>query len=31
MKVKNGCIGFHVAFVVPNNATDRMESFLETH
>ncbi len=31
MKIKTGCIGFHVAFVVPNNDTIRMESFLETH
>ena len=31
MKIKTGCIGFHVAFVVPNNDTTRMESFLETH
>ena len=31
MKIKTGCIGFHVAFVVPNNDTPRMESFLETH
>jgi hypothetical protein len=31
MKIKKGCIGFHVAFVVPKNAKHRMESFLETH
>ena len=31
MKIKNGCVGFHVAFVVPNSDTDRMESFLKTH
>jgi len=31
MKIKNGCVGFHVAFVVPNNDTERMESFLKTH
>ena len=31
MKIKNGCIGFHVAFVVPNNDTQRVETFLETH
>ena len=31
MKIKTGGIGFHVAFVVPNNDTPRMESFLETH
>tara|TARA_X000000368_G_C22994474_1_gene695930 strand:- start:923 stop:1306 length:384 start_codon:yes stop_codon:yes gene_type:complete len=31
MKIKNGCIGFHVGFVVPNNETARMESFIETH
>ena len=31
MKIKTGSIGFHVAFVVPNNDTPRMESFLETH
>tara|TARA_S200000501_G_C20187766_1_gene467235 strand:+ start:95 stop:478 length:384 start_codon:yes stop_codon:yes gene_type:complete len=31
MKIKKGCIGFHVAFVVPNENTDRMDSFLTTH
>jgi len=31
MKISKGCIGFHVGFVVPNNDTSRMESFLETH
>ena len=31
MKIKTGCIGFHVAFKVPNNDTERMEIFLETH
>ena len=31
MKIKNGCVGFHVAFVVPNSDTERMESFLKTH
>jgi hypothetical protein len=31
MKIKTGCIGFHVAFKVPNNDTERMENFLETH
>ena len=29
--IKNGCIGFHVAYVVPNNDTSRMDTFLETH
>jgi len=31
MKIKNGCIGFHVAFKLPNKDTSRMEKFLETH
>ena len=31
MKIKTGCIGFHVAFKVPNNDTERMEKFLESH
>jgi hypothetical protein len=31
MKIKTGCVGFHVAFSIPNEAVSRMESFLETH
>jgi hypothetical protein len=31
MIVKTGCVGFHVAFSVPKDAVQRMESFLETH
>lgn len=31
MKIKTGCVGFHVAFKVPNSNTQRMETFLETH
>ena len=31
MKIKTGCIGFHVAFKVPNNDSERMEKFLESH
>lgn len=31
MKIKNGCIGFHVSFKLPNKDTSRMEKFLETH
>lgn len=31
MSIKNGCIGFHVAFVVPGDAAQRMEEFLKTH
>ena len=31
MKIKTGCVGFHVSFSVPNNDSERMDSFLETH
>ncbi|WP_157962183.1 hypothetical protein [Winogradskyella aurantiaca] len=31
MTIKNGSVGFHVSFVVPNVDTERMESFLKTH
>jgi len=31
MKIKTGFVGFHVAFKVPNNDTERMETFLNTH
>ena len=31
MNIKSGCVGFHVSFVVPNDNTDKMDSFLETH
>ena len=31
MKINSGNIGFHVAFRVPNQHTERMETFLETH
>ena len=31
MNIKTGCVGFHVAFKVPNNDSERMDSFLETH
>lgn len=31
MIIKTGNLGFHVAFRVPNDDINRMESFLETH
>jgi hypothetical protein len=31
MSIKRGCLGFHVSFVVPNNATERMDQFIATH
>ena len=31
MKIKTGCVGFHVAYKVPNNDIERMEAFLNTH
>ena len=31
MTIKNGCVGFHVSFVVPTANTERMDSFLKTH
>ena len=31
MKIKTGNVGFHIAFKVPNDDNDRMESFFETH
>ena len=31
MKINSGNVGFHVAFRVPNQHTERMETFLETH
>ena len=31
MKIKTGGVGFHVAFKVPNNKTQIMESFLDSH
>lgn len=31
MTIKTGCVGFHVAFKVPKNDTERMEAFLNTH
>jgi hypothetical protein len=30
-KIKTGSVGFHVAFKVPNDSINRMETFLETH
>ena len=31
MKITTDSYGFHIAFKVPNNQTDRMETFLNTH
>ena len=31
MSIKKNCIGFHVAFKVPNDKSARMDNFLETH
>lgn len=31
MKINTGCVGFHVAYKVPNNDIERMEEFLNTH
>ena len=31
MKIKTGNVGFNIAFKVPNDDTERMESFFETH
>jgi hypothetical protein len=31
MKIKTGCVGFHISFSVPNNDTERMDTFLEVH
>lgn len=31
MKIKTGCMGFHLSFSVPNNDAERMDTFLETH
>ena len=31
MKIKRGGVGFHVAYKVPNNKTQMMESFLDSH
>jgi hypothetical protein len=31
MKIKTGCVGFHLAFKVPNKNTQRMDAFLATH
>ena len=31
MSIKRGNIGFHVSFVVPNDATERMDQFISTH
>jgi hypothetical protein len=31
MSIKRGCLGFHVSFVVPNSATERMDQFIATH
>ena len=30
-KIKVGSLGFHVSFVVPNDATERMDQFIGTH
>ena len=31
MKIKTGNVGFHIAFKVPTDDNDRMESFFEIH
>jgi hypothetical protein len=31
MNIQTGCVGFHVAFSIPKEAVQRMESFIETH
>ena len=31
MKITTDSFGFHIAFKVPNDQTDRMETFLNTH
>jgi len=31
MIIKKNCIGFHVAFKVPNSNSSRMDNFLKTH
>ena len=31
MSIKKNCIGFHVAFKVPNDKSIRMDNFLKTH
>ena len=31
MTIKTGCVGFHISFSVPNNATERADDFFETH
>jgi hypothetical protein len=31
MSIKRGSLGFHVSFVVPNSATERMDQFIATH
>ena len=31
MSIKRGSLGFHVSFVVPNDATERMDQFIATH
>ncbi len=31
MKIKTGGVGFHVSYKVPNNKTQMMESFLDSH
>ena len=31
MNIKTGCVGFHIAFSIPTEAVQRMESFLGTH
>ncbi len=30
-RIKVGSLGFHVSFVVPNDATERMDQFIKTH
>jgi hypothetical protein len=31
MSIRRGSLGFHVSFVVPNDATERMDKFIATH
>ena len=31
MKIKTGCVGFHITFRVPNDDVAQMETFLEKH
>ena len=31
MKIKTGCVGFHITFRVPNDDVAQMETFFEKH